>query len=310
MDKIKTIFIAGPTASGKTSLGVELAGIFNGEVVSADSMQIYKYMDIATAKPTIDETNGIPHYMTDFLDPAESYSVAQYKSDAMKCIKVIASKGKIPIVVGGTGLYIDTLIHNTEFIDIKTDEKLREELYRKCSELGCEKLWNELNSIDSTAASNIHKNNSKKIIRALEIYYQTGKTLTQQNEISRLNESEIEPIMLVLDAHNRNYLYSRINRRVDLMVENGLIEEAKGFFEKYGSGTAVQAIGYKELKPYFDNEKTLEECLEILKMQTRRYAKRQLTWFRRYSDALWLYIDENDSLISSAVEYIKERGII
>lgn len=307
MDKIKTIAVVGPTASGKTSLGVELAKHFGGEVVSADSMQIYKYMDIATAKPTVAEMQGIPHHMIDFLLPAEPYSVAKYKEDAMKCIEEIASRGKIPVIVGGTGLYVDTLLHNTEFFDIEIDENLRKSLYEKCEKLGCDKMWEELKEIDPVSAESIHKNNRKKIIRALEVYYQTGKTISQQTKLSRLSGEVLDYKIIGLSARNREFLYDRINRRVDIMLKNGLLEEAKEFFEKYNTATAAQAIGYKELLPFFENRLSLEECAENLKMQTRRYAKRQLTWFRRNENINWLYIDDykDGELIEKAVEIIE-----
>lgn len=308
MDKIKTIAVVGPTASGKTSLGVELAKHFGGEVVSADSMQIYKYMDIATAKPTVAEMQGIPHHMIDFLLPTEPYSVAKYKEDAMKCIEDIASRGKIPVIVGGTGLYVDTLLYNTEFFDIEIDEKLRKSLYEKCEKLGCDKMWEELKEIDPVSAESIHKNNRKKIIRALEVYYQTGKTISQQTKLSRLSGEVLDYKIIGLSARNRDVLYDRINRRVDIMLKDGLLEEAKDFFEKYNTATAAQAIGYKELLPFFESRLSLEECAENLKMQTRRYAKRQLTWFRRNENINWLYIDDykDGDLIEKAVEIIEE----
>ncbi|MGN1118248.1 MAG: tRNA (adenosine(37)-N6)-dimethylallyltransferase MiaA [Acutalibacteraceae bacterium] len=308
MDKIKTIAVVGPTASGKTSLGVELAKHFGGEVVSADSMQIYKYMDIATAKPTVSEMQGIPHHMIDFLLPAEPYSVAKYKEDAMKCIEEIASRGKIPVIVGGTGLYVDTLLHNTEFFDTEIDENLRKSLYEKCEKLGCDKMWEELREVDPVSAESIHKNNRKKIIRALEVYYQTGKTISQQTKLSRLSGEVLDYKIIGLSARNREFLYDRINRRVDIMLKDGLLEEAKEFFEKYNTATAAQAIGYKELLPFFENRLSLEECAENLKMQTRRYAKRQLTWFRRNENINWLYIDDykDGELLEKAVEIIEE----
>lgn len=311
MDKIKAIVIVGPTASGKTSLGVKIAKHFNGEVVSADSMQIYKKMSIATAKPTASEMQGIPHHMIDFVEPTEMYSVAKYKEDAYKCIYDISSRGKIPVIVGGTGLYVDTLLYNTEFLDSEIDYELRKSLYDKSEKYGGEALWNELNGIDPNAALKISPNNAKKIIRALEIYYQTGKTLSEQNAESRLSGEILDSVVIGLTAENREFLYNRINLRVDKMISDGLVDEAKEFFRLYNKGTAVQAIGYKELYPYIAGEESLFVCTERLKMQTRRYAKRQLTWFRKNKNINWLYIDRQneDDLVKEAIRIIEERGI-
>lgn len=307
MEKIFAVIIIGPTASGKTSLGVEIAKRFNGEVVSADSMQIYKEMDIATAKPTKSEMQNIPHHMIDIISPNENYSVALYKKDAMNVIKNIASRDKTPIIVGGTGLYINTLIDNLEFFDADTDNALRERLINKANDMGTEELYDELKNIDPEAAEKIHKNNIKKIVRALEVYYLTGKTITEQVKSSKKSGTVLNPVIICLNAENRQFLYDRINLRVDTMIKDGLVDEARLFYNKYGSNTANQAIGYKELLPYLNGEEELEKSIERLKMQTRRYAKRQLTWFRKMQNVNQIYIDkmDNNEIIDKVSEIIE-----
>ena len=291
MKKPLVIVVVGPTASGKTSLSIELAKRLDGEIVSADSMQIYCDMDIATAKPDKDEMQGIPHHLIDFLPVGESFSVARYKELAMSAVADIIKRGKQPIVAGGTGLYIDTLINNTEFLDYEESD-LRERLEKRCEAEGVETLFAELAKIDPESAEKLHINDTKRIIRALEVYYSTGKTMSDQRELSHLNESEYNWCIIGINAENRQVLYERINKRVDLMCEAGLIDEAKEFFSLGCSKTAKQAIGYKELKPYFDGLVSLEEALDKLKTETRRYAKRQLTWFRKNEKINWLYIDK------------------
>ncbi len=300
--------IAGPTASGKTSLSIELAKRFDGEIVSADSMQIYKTMDIATAKPDADEMQGIPHHLIDVISPYDAFSVAQYKSLAIRAIEDILSRGKLPIVVGGTGLYIDTLINNTEFLDYEKSS-IRSTLEERNDKEGTLSLWNELKGIDPITAEKLHVNDVKRIVRALEVYYSTGKTISLQRELSHVNESPYDWCLIGLNANNRQYLYDRMNFRVDIMLENGLIEEARDFFLSDYSKTAVQAIGYKELKPYFDGEKTLDDAVEKLKMETRRYAKRQLTWFRRYKEINWFMIDtlNQDDLVNEVARLIEDN---
>ncbi|MBR5826971.1 MAG: tRNA (adenosine(37)-N6)-dimethylallyltransferase MiaA [Clostridia bacterium] len=293
MQKPFVPIIAGPTASGKTSLSIELAKRFNGEIVSADSMQIYKNMDIATAKPDEEEMHGIPHHLIGIINPDDEFSVAQYKIKATEAIEDILARGKMPIVVGGTGLYIDTLINNTEFLDYEKSD-IRSTLEQRNENEGTESLWNELNSIDPETAQKLHLNDIKRIIRALEVFYSTGKTISEQRELSHINESPYNWCLIGLNADDRQYLYDRINLRVDIMLNMGLLKEAEDFFSSDVSHTAIQAIGYKELKPYIDGEKRLEDAVEKLKMETRRYAKRQLTWFRRYSDINWFMIDRYD----------------
>ncbi len=309
MKKTKVIVVVGPTASGKTALGIHIAKQFNGEVVSGDSMQIYENMDIATAKPTKEEMDGIKHHLIGFVNPKDEYSVASFCEDAKKAVTEITQKGKLPVIVGGTGLYIDSFINNTTFFEDANSEKVRAELYNELKEFGIEKLYNELLSVDSEAAKKIHPNNEVKVIRALEIYRTTGKNLTEQNKQSHKKESEYEPLYIGISYKDREKLYERINKRVDIMLQTGLLEEAKEFYKKYASKTAVNAIGYKELKPFIDGEKTLEECVDHLKQSTRRYAKRQLTWFNRNEKINWVYPDSYESinLLYNEAERLTEK---
>lgn len=309
--KIPLIAIVGPTASGKTSLAVEICKRYGAEAVSCDSMQIYKGMDIATAKPTHEEMQGIPHHLIGFLEPDEVFSVAKYCETAKEIIFDIDSRGKKAVLVGGTGLYYSSLVDNIEFLQEETDFEYREMLKRRAEADGAQALLDELRKIDPEAASRLHVNNLGRIIRALEIHHTTGRTKTNQNEESRNNPSPFRTIAVCLDARDRQFLYDRINKRVDIMLESGLLEEAKAFFESPLGRTARQAIGYKELNPYFSGEKTLDECIDNLKMQTRRYAKRQLTWFRRDERIKFLYIDDYSSgeeLADAACEII-ERSV-
>ena len=305
MSKPLVVIISGPTASGKTGLSIEIAKRFNGEIVSADSMQIYKSMDIATAKPTKDETAEIRHHLVDFVEANENFSVAKYKQLALSAIDDILSRGKLPIVCGGTGLYIDTLMNNTVFLDYE-DSGIRERLEKRKESDGIESLYEELKKVDPDTASRRHLNDSKRIIRALEVYYLTGKTISEQNSLSHKEESPYDFLLFVLSAHNREILYKRINDRVDKMLDMGLVEEAGSFFASDISKTAKQAIGYKELKPYLDGEISLETAVEKLKMETRRYAKRQLTWFRNKKNVNWLYIDDEKSVSDECAQIISQ----
>lgn len=307
--KIPLTAVVGPTASGKTSLAVELCKRLNGEAVSCDSMQIYKGMDIATAKPTEQEMQGIPHHLIGFLDPEIPFSVAKYCEMAKSAINDIVGRGKSAVLVGGTGLYYSSLVDNIEFLPDETDFEYREELKKKAEMNGAQVLLDELYLIDPESASKLHVNNVGRIIRALEIYHTTGKTITEQNELSKQNPTSFETLTICLDARNRQFLYDRINRRVDVMLEAGLLDEAKSFLSSHAGSTAKQAIGYKELAPFFEGKASLEECVENLKMQTRRYAKRQLTWFRRCENINYIYIDEYDSfddIADTAIKIIKE----
>lgn len=302
MSKIKMICVVGATASGKTSLGVELAGALGGEIISADSMQVYKGMSVATAAATKEEQKGIKHHLLEFLEPEETFSVAQFAALAKKKAFEINEKGRVPIVVGGTGLFIDSLVQNITFADVEVDEELRARL----SERSTDELYEELMSLDEDAARDIHKNNRKRVIRALELYY-GGVSKTKQNEESHCEESPFDALYIGITYSDREKLYDRINRRVDLMVKNGLIEESKKMLSLEGK-TSKQAIGHKELKPYLDGKITLDEALENLKRETRRYAKRQLTWFRRNENIKWLYGDKmsSDELVKTAVQISKD----
>ena len=286
--KDKVIVICGPTASGKTALSIELAKKVNGEIVSADSMQIYKYMNIGTAKPTIEEMQGIKHYLLDFVSPDERYSVADYKIDAKKAIKEIVEKGKIPIIVGGTGLYVDSLIYEIEYPNIEFDENYRKELEEQVRKEGLDKLYEQAKLIDPQAVEKISKNDTKRILRILEIYHATGKTKTQQEIESRKKEVEYDYKVFALNW-NRETLYERINKRVDIMIEQGLIEEVEKISRKYNKfPTAMQGLGYKEVVEYLEGFLTKEEMIEKIKKETRHYAKRQLTWFRKNKQTIWL----------------------
>ena len=294
MNKKTVIVIAGPTASGKTSLSIGIAKKIGGEIVSADSMQIYKDMDIATAKPTAEEMQGIPHHLISIVESDESFSVAAYKEKAVEAIADIFCRGRIPVVVGGTGLYIDTLVNNTTFFDFDKSDQ-REKLQIRLQNEGIEKLFDELKSVDPETAERLHINDTKRILRALEVYYSTGKTISLQAELSHENESQYNWLIIGLTAENRDVLYDRINRRVGIMLDDGLIEEAKAFFSSEKSSTAKQAIGYKELKGFLNGSISLKEATENLKRETRRYAKRQLTWFRRNKNINWINIDNKTS---------------
>lgn len=294
MDKLPVIVIVGPTASGKTGLSIALAKHYDAEIISADSIQIYKNMDIASAKPTAKEMQGIPHHMLDFLDPWESYSVADYVKDAKQVIADIAGRGKKVIIVGGTGLYIQSLIDNIQFTQTETDLQLREKLFQLAQTQGVLALYQRLEQIDPISAKQIHPNNVKRVIRAIEVYETSGITMSEQQRRSRLVESQYRPCMIGIWHKNRQDLYNRINLRVDQMLADGLVAEAKSVLAQNPSVTAMQAIGYKELKKYFDKELSLEQTVEKIKQASRNYAKRQLTWFKRDDRIHWITIENND----------------
>lgn len=291
-NKPKVLAVCGPTASGKTWLGVELALKYGGEIVSADSMQIYKGMDIASAKPSEEEKKGIPHHLMDFLDRDVAFSAADYVRLAREKIDDILSRGKLPIIVGGTGLYIDSLLNNINFSEMKSDEEYRKSLYDYAAENGNEALYERLVKADPEAAELIHMNNLVRVIRALEVIHITGRKFSDLKTESRLVESPYDSVIIGLNAADRSVLYDRINQRVDIMVEMGLIEEARQLWQSAPMKTAANAIGYKELIPYFENEMSLPECIDKIKQETRRYAKRQLTWFRRNDSIEWVVIGD------------------
>ena len=292
--KHKLIAIVGPTASGKTRLSVELAKELGGEIISFDSMQIYRGMDIGTAKPTMEERQGIVHHMLDIADPREDYSVSRFVEEADKLLQELLSQEKTVILVGGTGLYIDSLMKGLEFAPLP-ESGVRQELTRIAQEQGIEVLMDRLRAVDPESAERIHPSNQKRVIRALEIYLESGKTMTQHNLETQQRPPKYEPLWIGLDYVNREALYARINRRVDLMVEQGLLEElqrllAQGIPE---NATSMQAIGYKELMGYIRGECSLEEAKELLKQSSRRYAKRQRTWFRRNPKIHWFLLEDD-----------------
>ena len=287
--KPKVVVIVGPTASGKTALSIELAKRINGEIISSDSMQIYKDMDIGTAKVTKEEAQGIKHYLIDIISPEERYTVSDFKKDAEAAIKEILEKGKVPIVVGGTGLYVDSLIYGIEYQEMNFDESYRDELMKIAeTEEGLIKLWDEANSIDPQAMLKISKNDKKRIIRVLEIYKATGKTKTEQEILSRQKGVEYDYKVFCVNM-DREKLYERINKRVDIMIDAGLENEVRNLLEKYSKfPTTMQGLGYKEVVEYFDGKITRDEMIEKIKQESRRYAKRQLTWFRKNKETIWI----------------------
>lgn len=288
------IILTGPTAVGKTDLSIQLAKAVDAEIVSADSMQIYKYMDIGSAKVTEEEMQGVKHYLVDEIEPDMPFSVSEYKRMAEEYIDEISSRGKNVIVTGGTGLYLNSLIYDMDFGKSDANQELREELNKELEENGPAYMYEKLVSLDKEAAERIHPNNTKRVIRAIEVAM-SGEKMNDFSKDLRYNK-KYRPIVIVLNR-DRQALYDRINLRVDIMLKNGLIEEVKGLLEKGYTKDMIsmQGIGYKEIIKYFDGEYTLDEAIEIIKRDSRRYAKRQLTWFRRYEDAKWFEIDKFDS---------------
>lgn len=303
------IILTGPTAVGKTDLSIQLAKAINAEIVSADSMQIYKYMDIGSAKVTNEEMQGVKHYLVDEIEPDVPFSVSEYKRMAENYIDEISSRGKNVIVTGGTGLYLNSLIYDMDFAKSDANQELRNELNKELEEKGPNYMYEKLLSLDEEAAKRIHPNNTKRVIRAIEVVM-SGEKMNDFSKDLKYNK-KYKPIIIVLNR-DRQSLYNRINLRVDIMLKNGLIEEVKGLLEKGYTKDMIsmQGIGYKEIIKYFDGEYTLDEAVEIIKRDSRRYAKRQLTWFRRYEDAKWFEIDKFDSsenLKDAVVSYVKEN---
>lgn len=287
--KIPIVAVVGPTASGKTDIAIKLAQRFNGEIVSADSMQIYKKMTIGTAKPTEDEMCGIPHHLIDCVDPSVKFSVADYVKEAHKAVFDIHSAGKLPILVGGTGLYVDSLLNDVDFSDTGSDEAIRDELEAIYKSRGIDALFSMLLECDPKEASIIDRSNPKRLFRALEVCRLTGKTMTEYKENNLKRESRYVNIKIGINYKDRQELYDVINKRVDIMLDKGLEEEARKIFQSTDIQTAYQAIGYKEFFDYFNGYKTLSEAVDEIKLRSRRYAKRQLTWFRRDDDIQWFY---------------------
>ena len=311
-DKIPLVAVVGPTASGKTGLGIAIAKRYGGEVVSADSMQIYRTMDIATAKPTLEEMDGVPHHLVDFWEPAQPFSLAQYIELAKKVIADIHSRGKLPVLVGGTGLYISTLLDNITLGESGGDETLRAELLREAEEKGNPYLLEQLRVFDPETAENLHENNLMRIVRAIEVYRLTGTTMSEWVKRSRGQESPYRECIIGLNYKDRQNLYDRINLRVDEMMKAGLLEEAKTVLGA-PLETSAQAIGYKELKPYLEGQLPLDVCVEKLKQSTRRYAKRQLTWFRRDGRIHWIYPDEEENftkIFEKSIKIIENSGVL
>ena len=303
MEKTKIICVVGATASGKTDLAVKLAKAVDGEIISADSMQVYKNMPIATAVATKEEQDGVPHHLVEFLDTDQTFSVANFVERAKVLIDEITARGRVPIVAGGTGLFVDSLVKNISFSQVGSNAEIRNELAEKSNE----ELFEKLLELDPKSAEDIHPNNRKRVIRALELCM-SGTSKTEQNENSMLIDSPYDALYIGIGYQDRQKLYDRINKRVDLMLEAGLENEARQMLGKQGL-TARQAIGHKELQPYIDGNITLDEAVEGLKRETRRYAKRQLTWFRRNENINWLYADEmsRDELVEKAVDLAKNH---
>ena len=297
MQKTPLIILTGPTAVGKTDLSIKLSKELNAEIISADSMQIYKYMDVGSAKVTKEEMDGVKHYLIDEVTPDYSFSVSEFQERANNYIKEITDKGKNVLVTGGTGLYLNSLIYNMDFAKSDANEELREQLRLELEENGIDYIHNKLRELDSDAADRIHKNNTKRVIRALEVAL-SGKKMNDFSNDLKINE-KYKPIIIVLNRE-REHLYKRIDKRVDIMMENGLIDEVKNLLNMGYTKDMIsmQGIGYKEIIKYLEGEYELDEAIEIIKRDSRRYAKRQLTWFRRYDDAKWFNLDEyNDSEI-------------
>lgn len=301
----KVIAIIGPTAVGKTKTSIEIAKELDGEIISGDSMQIYRGMDIGTAKVTSEEMQNVPHHLIDIKDPCEPFSVAEFQQLVTQLIQDINKRGKIPIIVGGTGLYIQSVLHNYNFSEAASNSEYRQYLEKRVEEEGINSLYQELMTIDSASSKRIHPNNVRRVIRALEVYHETGLTMTQYLEQQK-NDLPYDHLIIGLTM-NRDLLYERINKRVDMMAQQGLIEEVK---ELYQAGIrncqSIQAIGYKELYDFFDGKLTMDQAIDLLKRNSRRYAKKQLTWFRNKMDVEWFDMSESVNDINSFKQKIEE----
>ncbi len=311
--KIPVLAIVGPTASGKTGLGVSLAGIYGGEVVSADSMQIYTGLDIATAKPTREEMMGIPHHLIGCVSIDTAFSLADYMALARPLIADIYGRGHLPVLVGGTGLYVSSILSNVQLTETRKDEGLRQELLAFAEIHGNEALHARLAEKDPQAALEIHPNNLVRVVRALEVCLISGKTFTQCKAESHREPSPYHSLQIGLTFSDRQILYDRINQRVDEMVANGLVEEARAVYENEALRTAHHAIGYKELIPYFEQKMTLMECIDKIKQETRKYAKRQMTWFRKNDEIQWIIIDKinkKQEILEKCQKKVAKSGIM
>lgn len=305
-DKKKIVVICGPTAGGKTGLSLKIAENFCGEIISADSMQIYKNLDIGTAKATKYEQSVAKHHLIDILEPTEPYNVQLFVKSCAEKIDLISSQGKLPIVVGGTGLYIESLINGISFSDQDDNTKTKQRLKNELSQYGKEHMYSELCRIDPEYAKTVHPNNTVRVLRAIEIYRLTGKTMSEQIKNSKPAQKPYDALILGLNFHDRRTLYDRINHRVDLMINDGLLKEAEYVYKNRDRfKTCVSAIGYKEFFSYFDGTAELSECVDKLKQSSRNYAKRQLTWFNRMADVVWLYPEDSD-YIEKAEKLVKD----
>ena len=316
MDRKPLIILAGPTAVGKTSLSIRLAKETGGEIISADSMQVYRHMDIGSAKITKEEMDGVSHYLVDVLEPEEEFNVVRFQQMAKEAAEKIWEKGKIPLVVGGTGFYIQALLYDIDFTENDGDESYRRQLEQKASdEEGASELYEMLKTVDPKAAQEIHPRNIKRIIRALEFYHQTGRKISEHNETQRQKESPYNYAYFVL-TDERSRLYERIDQRVDLMMEQGLLDEVRYLKERgvRKDSTAMQGLGYKELYAYLEGEYPLDEAVRIIKRDTRHFAKRQLTWFKRERDVIWadksVIRQEEEKLADYMLGYLREKNII
>lgn len=313
MNTPKIAVITGPTATGKTTLGVQLAKDFNGEVVSADSMQVYRGLDIGTAKASAGEMQGVFHHMLDVADPDESYSAARYVEEADKCVQSLLSRGKLPIIVGGTGLYIDSLIAGRGFAGSGPDTALRRELSARYDALGGEKMLAELRDVDNERAAKLHPSDKKRVVRALEVYYSTGKTISEHDIETQKSPPRYDAAIIALSYKDRARLYERIDARVDRMMEQGLLNEVSDLLLRVPeTATAMQAIGYKELAAFLRGALGLEEAVEMIKRESRRYAKRQLTWLRRNPDIYWIQWDNEPDFAKArhdSAAFFSSRGI-
>lgn len=307
------IVIGGPTACGKTGFSIQLAKEIGGEIISADSMQVYRYMDIGTAKVTPEEADGVPHYLIDELDPDEEYNVMLFQQKAKAYMEEIWAKGKVPILVGGTGFYINALLYDNDFTETENDTSYREACYKLAREQGPEVLYKRLKEIDPAYAESIHANNVKRVTRALEYHYLTGQKFSEHNAEQKEKDTPYDAAVIILTM-DREKLYERIELRIDQMMEQGLLEEVKGLLDRgYAPDlVSMQGIGYKEFVPYFNGECTLDEAVTQLKTNTRRFAKRQLTWFRRQIDGLWVDLSKatGEEAMEDVLDYLKQQNVL